>query len=599
MGVKKLQNFFEKRYTNWRHENVVGNVVIDGSALCYHLYCSEESDLDWAEGGQYPKYMTIIVDFFRKLRRAKIQPTVVFDGIDSKDEKFKTKRDRHEKRACQTYMLCKQQSGESPESNATNQPTDGMNILPQLAYEVFQETLREMGIPVHLADGEGDIAIAQLAHYLKCPIISKDSDFYMFHLPRGYIPLNQLPKIFEAEQKVEIYYDSDFLEHFQFQNDSLRFLIPAVMGNDFIEPLRDLQSSICQQFTSSKLKDEDRLYLLVMYISQCDSLDAFLFSIPQTTPSDVAALRENYDRAEAMYSVPPPQDSSELDAGREDIPQWLLDQFRCGRLAPFLLEARLLGHQFMSYSLTSRPLHQHMYSMLGVPSVTEYPIIDGKFKVKPKSVYASVCIPQNLLLPLSEIHDCTLAKRNQLYYTIVGCHSDQREIEKLPDRWRLAITSVIYWARECQPKPEKHLIKALVLCILLHCNQKKHFPKIRSEVSELCASKLEYGDPIIKARKAFVEWQFTYLDTMALNQLLMEPLEFVSPAELYDGQIAMHLACDRKHYREVQKKISKYDKGLFTRLLSIIFSQSGQNAAELDESAPVPSTASPGDVEEK
>ena len=39
------------------------------------------------------------------------------------------------------------------------------SILPVLAIEVFQQTLRELGIPLYVVDGEADAMIVQIANH--------------------------------------------------------------------------------------------------------------------------------------------------------------------------------------------------------------------------------------------------------------------------------------------------------------------------------------------------------------------------------------------------------------------------------------------------
>ena len=49
------------------------------------------------------------------------------------------------------------------------------------------ETLRALGVPLCVVDGEADKMIADLAHVWNCPIVSDDSDFLLYDLPGGVI----------------------------------------------------------------------------------------------------------------------------------------------------------------------------------------------------------------------------------------------------------------------------------------------------------------------------------------------------------------------------------------------------------------------------
>ena len=54
------------------------------------------------------------------------------------------------------------------------------------------ETLRELGEPLCVVDGEADKMIADLAHVWNCPIVSDDSDFLLYDLPGGVISCDDM-----------------------------------------------------------------------------------------------------------------------------------------------------------------------------------------------------------------------------------------------------------------------------------------------------------------------------------------------------------------------------------------------------------------------
>jgi hypothetical protein len=47
-------------------------------------------------------------------------------------------------------------------------------------------------VKVSQSDGEADAIVAALARAHGCCAISQDSDFFIFQLPFGYIPINHL-----------------------------------------------------------------------------------------------------------------------------------------------------------------------------------------------------------------------------------------------------------------------------------------------------------------------------------------------------------------------------------------------------------------------
>jgi len=70
------------------------------------------------------------------------------------------------------------------------------------------------------------------------------------------------------------------------------------------------------------------------------------------------------------------------------------------------------------------------------------------------------------------------------------------------------------------------------------------------------------------ALHSFAQWQCVYFDSVSLCQLLMEPLKVISPALLYDGKIAFHLASTPN----VDQKActASIDHTLYERLLGVV-----------------------------
>eukprot|EP00802_Teleaulax_amphioxeia_P001890 Tamp_01892.p1 GENE.Tamp_01892~~Tamp_01892.p1 ORF type:complete len:668 (+),score=247.48 Tamp_01892:927-2930(+) len=68
----------------------------------------------------------------------------------------------------------------------------GKKALPVMARQVFVEVLQSLGVKVAFADGEADKVVAAMAKMHGCCAVSKDSDFFIFDLPAGYIPVDNL-----------------------------------------------------------------------------------------------------------------------------------------------------------------------------------------------------------------------------------------------------------------------------------------------------------------------------------------------------------------------------------------------------------------------
>jgi len=56
----------------------------------------------------------------------------------------------------------------------------------------FQQTLHELNIPVVWSVGDADHDMAVLANQSDSLVLSNDSDFYVFDIAKGYLPLGHL-----------------------------------------------------------------------------------------------------------------------------------------------------------------------------------------------------------------------------------------------------------------------------------------------------------------------------------------------------------------------------------------------------------------------
>jgi hypothetical protein len=64
--------------------------------------------------------------------------------------------------------------------------------LPPLVVRAATAALRRLSIRYVFALFEADGVLAGLAKALKCMVVTKDSDFFVYDLPSGYIPFDTL-----------------------------------------------------------------------------------------------------------------------------------------------------------------------------------------------------------------------------------------------------------------------------------------------------------------------------------------------------------------------------------------------------------------------
>ena len=512
-----------------------GNLVIDGNQLCHKLYYSslrEGKKTGWVYGSQYPEFRATLVRFFQALKDAKVTPTVVFDGILHLNEKKEVVLERHKQNA---RVYDRQRTSSTPVSHIG---------LPPLVYQAFNAILQELGVTQLVADGDGDVAIAHTANTLNCPVLSEDSDFYMFNIPRGYIHLDTFMRELDKpprQIRTWVFHISDFIKQFGLPTDnSLHLVIPAIKGCDYLRRLPEVDE--CIPLCTA---DDNRMKRLITYLKQFKSFEGFLASMPQVNGAH-EKLRENYDKAVKLYGNTAVGDSNTLVVGHS-LPQWLADRYHCGNIIHYLLQARLLGYQLPASSATSKLLRQYAYGILGAPSVKEYPACDGT--VKEVSVEAMDSIqrdPSQLLPKLAEVEILSLESRKQLMCQMLACNNGV--IETLEEKWKLVIASVIFWAT-VEPRTEG-LLKALIGCFVLCSSQSVerlreiHF-QIRRHEREIHGQIRRHERENWQAHHStFATWQCTYIAAVSLNQLLMEPLQSTSAACLFDSKLATSLVAE-------------------------------------------------------
>ncbi|XP_056267946.1 protein asteroid homolog 1, partial [Pseudoliparis swirei] len=175
MGVRGLTTFVEGNRNLLQEVKFRDSpLVIDGCSLFFRLYFNQS--LDQQHGGDYDAFAFTLTQFLSALAACNIQPYVVLDGgIDPSDKKFSTLRQRLQSKIRDADSLSHGRNG---------------SVLPILTRNVFIQILIQRGVPLVQCPAEADWEIACLARQWNCPVLTNDSDFYIFDLPGGYLPLN-------------------------------------------------------------------------------------------------------------------------------------------------------------------------------------------------------------------------------------------------------------------------------------------------------------------------------------------------------------------------------------------------------------------------
>ncbi|XP_014362681.2 protein asteroid [Papilio machaon] len=274
MGVRGLTTYINGNQDTFlrRHYLRDCNLVIDGYSLCSQLYRS--LNCFSAFGGDYDKYASYTKTFFKCLRKCNVKPYVLFDG-SYEMRKLKTAYNR----------LRSKINGASRLDPVTQ---SSLQIFPLLLRDVFIEVLIEMMVPYTTCEFEADDEIAAMARYLNCPVLSYDSDFFIYNVQ--YIPFNTLeikPKqVILKNDKVlvmecKIYKVEYLVANFGGLKEELLPLLATLLGNDFVEKrvFNRFFSQLKLQKSKTKRNEQQRNIHSLFKWLQDESLDSAITKI--------------------------------------------------------------------------------------------------------------------------------------------------------------------------------------------------------------------------------------------------------------------------------------------------------------------------------
>ncbi|KAF6215630.1 hypothetical protein GE061_010386 [Apolygus lucorum] len=230
MGVRGLTSYIYYRENIYFEEVILKDcaLIIDGNSLAPHLYNSHLIHTS-AFGGDYDKIGELTERFFKRLLFNKVYPIVVFDGAV----------ERRKISTVKTRAKCKVISLQSiTPSNCNGQ------CFPLLMRKAMRDKLLEMGIVVLQTDLEADSEIAALAKIYHVPVLSNDSDYFIFDVL--YIPIPTLIHDNGTNSKIrcKMFKNDQFLRHLNLDRSKLP-LLAVVLGNDYI-PRSEFRSFLGQ-----------------------------------------------------------------------------------------------------------------------------------------------------------------------------------------------------------------------------------------------------------------------------------------------------------------------------------------------------------------
>ncbi|XP_061615317.1 protein asteroid homolog 1 [Phyllopteryx taeniolatus] len=263
MGVHGFTTFVEGNRNFLSDVRFRGSrLVVDGSSLYFNLYLKH--GLDRQHGGDYDAFASLVHEFLTALEVCGIEPYVVLDGgIDPSNKKFDTLQQRLQSRIKEAENISQGRNG---------------SVLPILTRQVFIEVLIQEGVSLVQCLAEADWDIACLAHQWRCPVLSNDSDFFIFDLPGGYMPLNFFQwtningKALHRYIPARCYTTKGLCHFYGGMNPELLPLCAVLTGNDYGTPTEaETLRYLIDKRNGSHKSPSSRIDVLLRWLSSFSS----------------------------------------------------------------------------------------------------------------------------------------------------------------------------------------------------------------------------------------------------------------------------------------------------------------------------------------
>ncbi|XP_016379568.1 single-strand DNA endonuclease ASTE1 [Sinocyclocheilus rhinocerous] len=566
MGVLGLRTFIESSNRNdlrsWAFRD--NRLIIDGCNLYYTLYF--DCNLDQMHGGDYDAFEEVIIRFFENLRDCDIHPYVVLDGgADHTDKKWDTLRKRKQEKIKAAFALS---AGKRAK------------VLPILIKNVFRQLLHKLKVPLIQCLEEADWEIAALAKEWNCPVLSNDSDFYVFNLTAGFLPITHFRwknvKVNRRTNKKFIqakhFTVGKFCESFR-MNPELLPILATILGNDYVK-LQNIKSLGWEKYSVPDT-EHAQIHGLLNWLSQFPEPDAAVSALLKLTrnkekPLVQEALSKGIQEyklisgylAQFFHSKTIPRTAS--TGPLQVLPKWTLRLLLEGKMSSSIIDA--LVHQRVSLTIqvedfqlpcsseTSRPIRQVIYGLLLLGEqhtadklelaiktftgrskhyVEEYGRQQSKLSSqKVEAIKTRVMEGLQLETLWKEPHNVRL---QVLLDTLCVSSEILREIQPA---LQLQLFVTCYWLVNAQPPPSQVHLWGLLLGMVY--GQFSSTPQTQRDML-LKIKKLQTGRRRIslehETAHLYSQWQSCLKWSLGLNRLLYFPVSEPEVARLYRGKL--------------------------------------------------------------
>ena len=504
MGVGGLTTFVDdNNHLLTDHRLHDTRVVIDGNNLYHFLYFYYRVSIRF--GGNLDDFADYVATYFNKLHTCNIQTYVVFDGAYAIDDrKLKTVMERAKDKILSSEAICKGFRG---------------RYIPVFAYDAFKNTLSRLGVEHVTCTFEADDQIAALANAWSCPVMSNDSDFFIFDLKGGfivfdYINLQVLTDERQSENSdsgatekykylnVQIYYTKNLIDVFPSLDKSMLPLFACLYGNDVVQ--REYfevfyakakfpsLSNLAAVWTSPGRK-HDKILKLLLWLDDAESMQAaketVLKHIVADSRVDVRKVRDLLNTSIDSYSITEGYlegyfETGEMkwlvqtEPGRCELgPLWFLTAVCKGQIHTFVLNMFLLQRALLRCQIEDVKSPSAYRCAFGLRKIL-YSLVCGKeytsvieydrhgIDYGHRSVDLVSVLPSGRNVPhLVEIPQ--LAHSVKLDFLLDAFDmQDHVTMKGVDNQLMLVILSIVYWVRNASPPVDELHLFSVLMCIV-------------------------------------------------------------------------------------------------------------------------------------
>ena len=401
---------------------------------------------------------------------------------------------------------------------------------------------------------EADSEIASLANALKCPVLSHDSDFFIFDVEGGFIPLS-----FFAWQScpsiARIFYREKLAQYFGI-NSELLPLFASLVGNDYVtfELRKPFYGSLQLQGTSGDKKEKTfrtiaELLLQAPTTTEKEAIEFVIRHVREGKSKNdfkraVEISLQEYKITEKPlvgYFLRNDISSYLKIQNNQEIEEWVLRKFRDGKFSTSCMSSLVSGKVLLRFQVEnlqetsanhcSQSLRTHIYGILTSASLTggKRAMVQEWDRVGNQVESTRISPTDGENVPcLSEIP--SLGPDNKLAIFLHALDSNTTNIKSLPEL-KLVAASLRFLTRNAHPKLEpNHLSAILCSCVKLEDGSWE-------EYLENCDGKAFD----VRAAHSFCQWQCVLRDAIHLNCVLEEPIETPCIRKIFNGQLVHHL----------------------------------------------------------